>query len=493
MFNKFAALLLNSNAQNRISPNALESFSVKGSQLLKSLKSGDAFKNLPDNSNQIAIFTSKDQEKANAFTKGQESQFCAFLTVYLRKIFNSCSFQVVNSENRPWIKAGGDKGTENKPDFYLTHEAFVQKSSLPPASSNAPNNTDWLCGRLHWECSDCPDIIEVKVTKGETNVGIGEIISNVSHLSKHSVKEYDRTNRYCALVNQEEFFLITCLTDGTPFQIINSPWTRPGSLAAFRNFFNSRPALEIVLADTLSKLNLTLHFLESGKKDNPFYSALLGSGAIGRVFMVKDAAGSTLALKIAVNEENVYYLQKELDYLQVLPNDLFAKSNMKQIHKVENEGVTIGAGFTISPVGIAVSKLKTNKPKAIEVFTALNNLHQAGYVHGDPRVQNIIQIPSSSSSSSSSSPSSSSSSSPSLRKLVWIDAMATKRMLSPGDFSEDIKKLVQSWLNETHVKEQANDIYGKSLSLDNLKKVLQINGIDPNSTYEYSSSNTSDI
>ncbi|KAL3665274.1 hypothetical protein V7S43_009902 [Phytophthora oleae] len=134
----------------------------------------------------------------------------------------------------------------------------------------------------------------------------------------------------------------------------------------------------------------------------------LGRGAFGRVFKVT-RNGEVLALKI-VEQDSVGRLYDEEQALTNAQDSSLTVTPVEEVFKmavdkpVGDYDSYVGAALLLCPVGDPLPR-PTTLEEVQQLFKLLWQLHTKGWVHGDPRVPNVIV---------------------SEGKLLWIDLMEPK-------------------------------------------------------------------
>ncbi|KAJ3110424.1 hypothetical protein HDU96_006621 [Phlyctochytrium bullatum] len=156
-------------------------------------------------------------------------------------------------------------------------------------------------------------------------------------------------------------------------------------------------------------------------------NAFLGAGATGRVFEVRFKAEKRkrAALKVVLYK-NRTFLEKEARALTEAKGTGVVVT-LERPFTVFEEG--IGAAMVLSEVGNPVNRDKLKQDDLLKLFLNLLTLHEAGFVHGDARLPNVIQHKD---------------------KYLWIDFMtvaAFSDLSRPQPaFEEDVIKLSRSVL-----------------------------------------------
>jgi hypothetical protein len=169
-----------------------------------------------------------------------------------------------------------------------------------------------------------------------------------------------------------------------------------------------------------------------GKVNTPSSIPFLGSGTFGRVFRVKktdapDAPDAPVfALKVVLSA-NIYGLAREYEVIKKI-QESSEDAPVVTVLDCLVDLPDIGAGYLMTPVGRSVSLDKRLNVKTS--FVALSSLHKLGFVHGDPRLSNLIHHG---------------------KKLIWIDFMLCTTSSLVADRRLDCIKLACSILHHLKV------------------------------------------
>ncbi|KAJ3110013.1 hypothetical protein HDU96_006986 [Phlyctochytrium bullatum] len=120
-------------------------------------------------------------------------------------------------------------------------------------------------------------------------------------------------------------------------------------------------------------------------QDDPF----LGAGATARVVKVQCEDGSVAALKVVLSK-HLDFLEEEASVLarEACQNTGVAVKLLKPVTLLDDG---LGAAILISPVGEPLKRDDLTKNDIRSIFQSLFKLHQAGILHGDARLPNLIQ------------------------------------------------------------------------------------------------------
>jgi hypothetical protein len=197
---------------------------------------------------------------------------------------------------------------------------------------------------------------------------------------------------------------------------------------------------------------------------------------------VVDANNNIVALKITLGDA-AGDLHAETAILAAINSEKTTNGKMLCATPASKVGVTVSpdgqlesAFFTLTPVGISLFDPQAHDVTAKQVFELLLSLHQAGYAHGDARLENII-----------------------LHRehgqdgLLWIDLITSYRTKdNPFVLRSDLHKLVRSWkgntayevLSQTEGFKRSVDAYGSrgTPTIEELRSVLNAAAISLTAT-----------
>eukprot|EP00977_Amphora_coffeiformis_P006265 scaffold1341_cov178-Amphora_coffeaeformis.AAC.42 len=319
------------------------------------------------------------QGEATELSKlSDEHQIVAFLTPHFEIVFGQCEESatvVVNSEEYKWLQTSEDSTYSQKPDLFVCHKAIYKTRSPPKRTDETLLDmmrrgnhkfgvlADWRLRRFLYV------VMEAKAKVG--NQGLGEIINYGAHLS---FDEDGPITTRLILFDALQFWLVECVK-GTLSSILKCKWTDGGSFSLAQNFALYDPMIEL-LERACQDFGVTIDS-----------DSFLGQGAFGLVFRVKNRKGKELALKIVPDEDdNLFELLKQ--------NDLTLRAKEKcpdLVVGIENNGYrsyeNLGGALLQSDVG---EHYLTLSPR--QIVDALNALHSENVLHGDCRVENVVNV-----------------------------------------------------------------------------------------------------
>jgi hypothetical protein len=402
---------------------------------------------------------------------------------YLFPIFDGAGLVLMNSEKVKWIQFRLD-GIKEKdsakfdlmPDFaacdpslYTPEDAYETEKPLLIAArmKNLDSRFPIIYGGPYWSARDGIDVVfETKVNYGTD--GLGELLNYQAHICKNMENHTSK-----GVYMWRAGFMLVRVKHGHAESIKKSLWHTPGSYALFSNFVTSSdeyPSWKVALKCLCHKRGLRL-------VDHGF----LGRGGRGLVFEVTEGAAAEateskggddhvnaedtprFALKIVVGSEKSEELQLEYDVIRTRLQSCTGSKTLPivslplnhegcippaeeaviRITNIFENNLSLGtvpaAAYLMESVG--KSAPCKSKDDRFAIFWTLCVLHRDGIVHGDPRVQNIIQ---------------------SNGRLLWIDFMACHLADSSVAYKQDAIKLLRSMY---HLRE---DIL--SSSVENLVK-----------------------
>jgi tRNA A-37 threonylcarbamoyl transferase component Bud32 len=362
-----------------------------------------------------AILTIAEQEVATRRAGEKEQCFVAYILPLIEKCFPASNLVVVDSQTIPWLSQG-DGVAELKPDGFITHRGMYEARESKSQDDEAAPSVGPRSGKPAGANFDMHDgyIIEGKL--GATIKGQLELVNYLYLVGDNYYKGM--------LIGADAFWLIRAYRGAVAKRII-AKWTDSGTVQLIHDFFQLSP-WTIVLNSVCEKLNVCIAM---GKANNKSSIPFLGSGTFGRVFRVKktDAPDAPVfALKVVLSA-NIDGLTREYEVIKKIQES----SKDAPVVTVLDPLVDlpdIGAGYLMTPVGRSVS---LDKRLNVETsFVALSSLHQLGFVHGDPRLSNLIHHG---------------------NKLIWIDFMQGTTSSLVADRRQDCIKLACSILHHLKV------------------------------------------
>ena len=338
------------------------------------------------------------------FSKLQtEHQMVAFITPHLEMIFrqnNESSTVVVNSEEYKWLRTSDDTNFNQKPDLFVCHKAIYEARAPFNTGDNTlkkmRRSTDVFGVLANWKLRRFLHVV-CEAKQGIGYSGLGETINYGAHLC---FEEDGPVTVRLVLFDPKEFWLIECVK-GVATSIEKCCWSQCGSFSLFRNFALRDPLIE-ALDDACKEFKLTVD-------ENSF----LGQGAFGVVFRVQNRKGKYLAMKIVSDEgDHVKHLKMQAEITinakEKCPDYIVGIESNGILHYENKAGVLLQ-----SDVGDHYSTLSGK-----QIIQALAALHSENILHGDCRVENIVNLSG---------------------KARWID-MRAAYLFQSGDMSSEKEK-----------------------------------------------------
>lgn len=305
-----------------------------------------------------------------------EHELVAFITPHIEKIFSEevhSTTVVVNSEEYKWLKASEDSNYNLKPDLFVCHKAVYctrkpfrcqeRVAHMRRESNIFGVLSDWKLRRFLYLVCEAKTSIN--------NQGLGEVINYASHIS---FDEDGPVTVRLVLFDKTSFWLIECVK-GHASSIEKCRWSQAGSVSHFKKFALRDPLME-VLDEACEKYGVTV---ES--------ECFLGQGGFGVVFRVRRGDGKWLAVKIVRDEKsNVMHLKKQIE----ATNQAKGKCPDFVVGIEENSFMYFEGRAAVvlqSEVGDHYSTLSGRK-----IMDALAALHSENILHGDCRVENIVNV-----------------------------------------------------------------------------------------------------
>ena len=333
---------------------------------------------------------------------------------------NAFGLGLSNTEQVPWLP--GDFN-DYKPDFLLSHVAF-QKETY----AHHPNSEQtYLFGNLSHTNFVSQVCFQWKGKLVPLNHTIqGKMLHYILLLAQFKAK----TNYYSAgvLYNQNNWIYFESKHYYID-KLIQGNWTDPGS----KSFLKNCVVKSTQMGDTLPILTEALI-----KLCDIFYvkinnrPSLLGQGAVGCVFRVyHQELNCDCALKIVLNVK----IAEEFQIMQAV----YLKCPNLVIELIKNP-ITISltdhsycSGYLMKTIGKPIhNQIKLHQ----SVLQLLVDLHSNRFTHGDPRIENIVNI-------------SNKTSNMTKDDLRWIDLCETK---GPFSISIDLKILLASLFRDFNIE-----------------------------------------
>ncbi|KAL3906165.1 MAG: hypothetical protein SGILL_009382 [Bacillariaceae sp.] len=328
---------------------------------------------VPDD-NKASVVTADEAVELAGLT--DEKKSVAFLLPKIEACIVESNLVVVDSQDFPWLPQfpGQETSDRLKPDGFVTHSSLYTPRSESARQvlegTRAPRNGTPANDRLL--------ATEVYIVEGKRGLSLRGQLELVDYMNVTS----DDSSRGI-VVGKDGFWLIKAQR-WTIQQRIKAKWTDGGTTDLIATFF------------TPSKLSLAVDKVCNGlgckiavKPGRPSY---LGSGGYGHAFRVhKNDEDKEKALKVAIGYRDL--IAAEFEILRSIDAASLPVVKVESIFKDHNESST---GYLMSQVGRPVEQLeRTNRrttTKTVEdLFNSLRQLHNAGYAHGDPRLENAIR------------------------------------------------------------------------------------------------------
>jgi len=339
-----------------------------------------------------------------------------------------CKPLLVNSENHPWLDALHSPQSRKllkKPDLFVTAEPCW---SGYRHSRRGPEGT--LAARaLQLDSAVC-EFYDAKLGDGNLNYAdFGQLVDYHSRV---------RGSVYGMLFNARCFWLFESVRD-KPVRLIKGELGALGSRAAVRRFFAGKPEVPLVtlmrlLMRDLGVVSIRLNkdsadadvagtaafetvahmtalaaasgdssttdsvaavaaALTAAKKSSTGQS-FLGAGAEGRIFAVRLLSDNSVrVLKVVIASVTASRAMLESEFRLIsgaresgAPVANVMDDSLKFYYNSEN-GLYLGGGYLLADV---LTPVFADRANCTAVVRALKALHDAGYVHGDARLQNLM-------------------------------------------------------------------------------------------------------
>ena len=334
-------------------------------------------------------------------------QLVAMLTPHFKDIFSD-SACLVNSEGYAWIKQSKKSTYNSVPDMFLCHEAMYtnKRKPLSPMSTIHERRGTVKFGKLSdWELCDCL-AATIKATLSIDYEAIGQTANYGSHILSDA---NDLPVTRLILFDKTHFLLMEAYPRRV-FRIEECKWTQPGTKEHLREFPLYNNPWTVLVKNACKKWQL-----ETARDTHG--SAWLGHGKHGRVFRVRRAGTKKhMALKV-VKQPSAPLLSCEKAMLHQAA--VFCDCVMP----IERPEKDLDCALLMSHVG---TKVKQDRYQ--DIIRLLSQLHQEGFLHGDPRLGNVVEFQG---------------------KLYWIDFMilpSFQGYLPRLDLVDDMTKFVKTIL-----------------------------------------------
>jgi hypothetical protein len=329
-----------------------------------------------------------------------EHQLVAMLTSPLEDIFGD-SLVLVNSEEYPWLVTSKDKKYNQKPDLFLCPEEIYTKKQpwVANVTLHERQESHKFGALSDWALRDCL-VATFEAKLKIDNKAVGEAANYGYHIvSGDNAPPLARI----VLFDKKTFFLMIVTSVIHPVTIIECQWCTPGSKALLRSVSLDPKPWTASIKTVLLKWNLKIARDDKG-------SAWLGRGRYGRVFRVsKDGSDKQMALKVVL-ESNSLMLSMEKAMLRMA-----AEECSDFVMPIEEDPKNLDWALLMLHAGSPVTK-----KQYAGVIQLLAALHEKGFLHGDPRLTNVVSVGGT---------------------LYWIDFMSGRDIVTPAAKLKDMKNL----------------------------------------------------
>jgi len=302
-----------------------------------------------------------------------ESDICAQVAKIVEEgIGDLIHHSVSSSEGNSWLRMDGIDNRKFKPDLHICSSAFlISKSQVPagmkPLRSAVPVNSSF-----------------VKFIMEGKNIPLNEASRGKLVFYLHLLNSY-QPRSYGIIFNATDFVYmkssnkkICCIEEGV--------FSSPGSLDYILQKIRNIDIPDIRLHDqALQGAVVQVPILPIGN------NSLIGAGRFGLVLKCTDIDNKELAVKlIKLSSDGMGYHDVENEFNKFvavsakLPNITLKPKSDLLFYKDLSSGYEMCI-YVMEGVGKRV-----NRKSAKNIFTALVTLHLSGFIHGDPRLANII-------------------------------------------------------------------------------------------------------
>jgi hypothetical protein len=375
----------------------------------------------------------------------KEEHLVALYTPFFQEILdevnslNQSQLKLVNSECFTWLQVFASVSKNDlKPDLFIaSHENVLYKA----AYANAPScQSDRNFGKFEkWKCRDSLNSIwDAKTTLN--NEGKGKVFRYVQ-IAGQECKNHNgnAVPMRGVAFDAEKMMLITGLRNKIHHAIVlrmAGAGSRQILVDFLRNEHDEWAAAVrkccTTLEISLGIINVDL-ILES--------QILLGAGGHGRAYRLEEGA-----LKISLGRSMNKEYELMLGAYSRCPS--IVVKPLRYYEQTKEDGTVLFSAYTMEDCGQPVEN-----PTQQSLATALFYLHDAGLVHGDARLENIVKVGSS---------------------LKWIDFYESFSSSAESGRRHDVNTLVRSVCGEG-VDISISDVnaYAKECTFDKLKSLMK--------------------
>jgi hypothetical protein len=315
-----------------------------------------------------SVLNREEQDVLHKLTK--EEDVVEYLTPHFERIFAvaNANLVVVNPEIDKWFDTDRDPQNYQKVDLFVCHKA------LYTAFPTAVDRTRRFGELSNWILHECIGVVmkaKVDFTTSGLNEAVGQIVNHgayVAYLARNSIEQ-----KVVKLVLFDKHkFYFTHMNNGILTRLIESRWTDAGSETFLRESLY-RPSSWMKLLDAACQRHSLA--VEPG--------SFLGYGADGRVFKVSNSSEEQYAVKLVL-AKSVDNLTYESNMLQSAYT-VCPKHVIRVVHPSE-DFEDIG-GFMVTELGTMVERDEYKR-----IIEALVALHCSDIVHGDARLNNVVEV-----------------------------------------------------------------------------------------------------
>jgi tRNA A-37 threonylcarbamoyl transferase component Bud32 len=354
-----------------------------------------------------------------------EHELILVFTPILSVLSQESNLVFVNTEEWKWLHT-----ILEHPDNYLKPDGlscqkglYISKDCHRPFLNTLRNENpaEYLFGHGIWEIRDMYKVWEFKTKIAPADRG--KAYSYALHLCR-----YDTLNTYHVILCDATCFHIIEARGGVITTRTTGNWVTAGSKKALLNALMWQNPWERLLSEFCRVHSVTV-------------AGYLGRGLCGRCFKVITGDGSERAMKIVLtlDDESNRKRSRTISEYKCLTQFSEEIKNVVRVEAdslrvvVEEDGCELGVGYLMRDVGAPISREDCQKNSEVlwSLMHSLNILHQQGYHHGDPRVQNAILVSD---------------------RVVWIDFMDSCCVGMPCLMRTDLKLLIQSIFGEVSLE-----------------------------------------
>lgn len=351
------------------------------------------------------IVPTKDLENIQLKAENK-NQFVSLITPFLNNVISNISKDLilVNCEDYKWIRQNdipGKTSSDLTPDLFVTRRG-IQIAREEPSNQllneyrkknvSKKDYRDLNFGMMPWRGKSYVKVIMEFMDKnlmdrGDFQEKRGKVFQYLSFLIGDDMDTY-YTGILCG---RDGFTSVTWHGIDRPLFGPITSWNLLGSEEIFRGLIqkDSKNVWLLLLENALQHFKVQLRE----------HSSFLGAGRFGHVFHVfKGRTKSSHALKIVKYDEleisGATAIQMDMEFRMLKDlqdrDDVVKLAKDSALHVIYEGTEKIGYAYLMATVGTPILPHTLTEPLIKEIFASLLIFHQAGYYHGDCRLQNLL-------------------------------------------------------------------------------------------------------